>query len=207
VTWSIEVDFPSPFAELTRLLSFFSFDFLSLECVFQHSNHFLSVYLWSVAPLCVAALLVILHMVQRVLAPARDASAVSSRKAALANRLLLLGYLVLPPVTLKQLQGLDCVNIANRSYLRIDTSIDCDSHEFKAFRVINGLFLLAYLSTPLVWLFLLVARRHRLNPAPTTGSDKRLALFVRAQDEGLRPLRFLFGAYEPSMFYMEIIEM
>ena len=144
---------------------------------------------------------------QLVLGPSRDATVVSSKKAKLANRLLLLGFLVIPSVALKQLQGMDCVTVAKKRDLRIDTSIDCDSHEFKVFRVINGLFVLIYLTTPLVWLVLMVARRERLNPAPTTGSDKRLSLYLRDQDEGLRPLRFLFSAYQPSMFFMEVVEM
>jgi hypothetical protein len=53
----------------------------------------------------------------------------------------------------------------------------------------------------------LLSRRERLNPAPTTGTDKRLSLFLRDQDEGLRSLRFLFGAYQPSVFFMEVVEM
>jgi hypothetical protein len=131
----------------------------------------------------------------------------STRNANLATRLLLLGYLVLPSVSLKQLQALDCVTIAKKHYLRIDTSIDCDSKEFQIFRMVDGLFIIAYLATPLLWFVILAALRDSLDPAPTSGSDKKLALFLRDQNPSLRPLRFLFGAYRPPMFFMEVVEM
>jgi hypothetical protein len=94
VTWTIDVKFPSPFLDMTRFLSLFSFDFLSLECMFEKSDHFLSVYVWSVAPLCVAMVLLIVYALRRVVSPAEGAK-VSTRASNLANRLLLLGYLVL----------------------------------------------------------------------------------------------------------------
>jgi hypothetical protein len=207
VSWSIDVTFPSPFSEMMSVLSFFSFDFLSLECLFKKSNHFLSVYLWSSVPLCLAAMLVVVHFTRRAFWPSTDQMVTSTRNENLATRLLLLGYLVLPSVSLKQLQALDCVAIEEKHYLRIDTSIDCDSKEYKLFRVVDGLFIAAYLATPLLWFALLAAHRDSLDPAPSSGSDKTLALFVRDQDPTLRPLRFLFGAYRPSMFYMEVVEM
>ena len=43
VTWNIDVAFPSPFAQAASALSVFSFDFLSLECVFDDANHFQTV--------------------------------------------------------------------------------------------------------------------------------------------------------------------
>jgi hypothetical protein len=35
VSWSLDVKFPSPFKQMLSLLSLFSFDFLSLECLFE----------------------------------------------------------------------------------------------------------------------------------------------------------------------------
>jgi hypothetical protein len=40
VSWSLDVSFPVPFTQMLSLLSVFSFDFLSLECIFEDSNHF-----------------------------------------------------------------------------------------------------------------------------------------------------------------------
>jgi hypothetical protein len=190
------VDFPSPFPELMSLLSVFSFDFLSLECLFKKSNHFSSVYIWSATPVAVAAVLVMTHTLGR-----------NVPRDVLTNRLLLLGFLALPPVSLKLLQALDCVAIADKHYLRIDTSIDCDSKEFKTFEILDGLFITVYLSIPLVWLALLSTNRHRLNPKHSSNKDVKHALFVRDNDQGLSALRFLFAAYKPQYFYAECVEM
>jgi hypothetical protein len=197
VTWSIDVNFPSPFTEMMSALSIFSFDFLSLECLFKNSNHLLSVYLWSATPVAIAVLLVVAHFIQRG----------SGGAAKLANRLLLLGFLALPPVALKLFQALDCVEIAKKRYLRIDTSIDCDTAQFRMFTVLDSLFIAFYMAIPLLWLTLLWLNRDRLNPSSTAGSDKKHALFLRDNDEGLVPLRFLFAAYKPSFYFAETVEM
>jgi hypothetical protein len=186
---------------MLSLLSIFSFDFLSFECFFEKSNHFTSVYLWSLTPIALALVLIFVHC-----ARARSAGSTVTT-ADLTYQLLLLGYLVLPSVSLKQLQALDCVEVAGKSYVRIDTSVDCESSEFRTFRVVDAFFITAYLSIPLTWLAFLLARRESLNPAPTTGSDKKLALFRRDQDRDLIPLKFLFAAYKPFFFFLEVVEM
>lgn len=84
--------------------------------------------------------------------------------ATLTFRLLLLGYLVLPVCSLKQLQALDCVSIAGNRYMRIDTSIDCSSRGFQTFLVLDSLFITLYLATPIVWFVLLFRARKRLIP-------------------------------------------
>jgi hypothetical protein len=114
---------------------------------------------------------------------------------------------VLPSVALKQLQALDCIDVAGGSYLRIDTSIDCDSPEFRSFRAVNGLFATAYLTMPLVWLALLCVHREQLNPLQSTRADRKLVIFLRDHNDALAPLRFLFGAYRPPVFFMEVAEM
>lgn len=182
------------------ILSFFSFDFLGFECLFKDADQYLSVFAWSTAPMLIAVFLCFVHIARQVATGGTSASSLS-------NQLLLLGYLVLPPVSLKQFQALDCVTVAERCYLRIDTSIDCDSDQFKAFVLVDVIFIAVYLSIPLVWLVLLSKYRERLNPAPVTGSDQRHALFLRDNDEELRHLRFLFASYKPSFFFAECIEM
>lgn len=178
-------------------LSFFSFDFLSLDCLFEKSDHTTSVYLWSAAPICVALILIVVHC----------GRSRSSTTSALTYRLLLLGYLVLPPVSLKQLQALDCVTVADKRYLRTDTSIDCDSSEFQTFKAIDGSFIALYLATPLVWFGLLYLKRDWLNPSQTSGLDTKHGLFLRDTTLELEPLRFLFGIYKMDYWYQECIEM
>jgi hypothetical protein len=130
-----------------------------------------------------------------------------SSSGTLSHRLLLLGFLALPPVSLQLLQALDCVSIAEKNYLRVDTSIDCDSSAFKVFSVVDGLLIVSYLAIPLLWFLLLYKRRHHLNPVSETGGDTKHALFVRNRDTSLSPLRFLFVAYKPSFYFVECVEM
>jgi hypothetical protein len=199
VTWSIDVEFPSPFSGMMSAFSVFSFDFLSLECLFNQSNHFVSVYLWSVTPIAVAVGLVATYALRF--------KRTNAQRAALTNRVLLLGFLALPPVSLKLLQALDCVTVAGKSYLRVDTSIDCDSAQFKQFAVVDGLLIVAYLSIPLVWYALLSSKREALCPASAVAGDNKHALFMRNNDLRLAPLQFLFASYKPTHFFVECIEM
>ena len=47
--------------------------------------------------------------------------------------MIMLTYLVLPPVSRTQFQSLDCITISSGRYLRIDTAIDCESEAYKSF--------------------------------------------------------------------------
>jgi len=210
VAWNLDLQWPSPFKEMLTYLSFFSFDLFSLECFFEHSDYFLTVYIWSTAPLIFAALLVLGHKLRSTF------SRTVGESETLTFRLLLLCYLVLPPVTLKQLQAFDCVNIAGGDYLRIDTSVDCHSREFQSFTTVNGFFLALYLATPLLWFLLLFRQRKKLNPLITACGDDYNAhpqealertLTARDGDASLRPLRFLFSSYQPTYYHIECLEM
>jgi hypothetical protein len=117
---------------------------------------------------------------------------------------LMLTYLVLPPVSRKQFQILSCVEVAGGSYLRVDTSIDCNAAKFRSFYVLDLVFILMYLSIPLVWLVLLYGRRQRLNPKT---SDPKKAIALRDEDPTLRPLAFLFSVYEPRLYFWEVVDM
>jgi hypothetical protein len=157
VTWSLDVTFPAPFRQMLSALSIFSLDFIALECVSDSVNPFTSVYLWSAAPVVLAMLIALHHLVNCRLRGNLQRSSnnittiTNNNNNNLTYRLLLLGYLVLPTVTEKQLQALDCVEIAEKKYLRVDTAIDCNSESFRAFRIADSFLVTAYLGAPLVW--------------------------------------------------------
>ena len=67
VSWSIDVEFPSPFKEMLNVLSISSFDFFGPECLVHDPNHFVTVYMWSAIPMAVALLLVVFHVAKRAL--------------------------------------------------------------------------------------------------------------------------------------------
>jgi hypothetical protein len=105
-------------------------------------------------------------------------------------------YLVLPQVAHKQFQSLDCVPYPhnNGSFLRSDTAVDCKSAPYRQFRAAVAVFIVIYQSVPALWFYLLWRVKPLLNP-PTSGSDKKLALFIRDQNKDLASIRFLFKDY------------
>ena len=133
------------------------------------------------------------------LAAGNNAAALKQRREAIWAQhgftALLLSYLILPPVAMKQLQALDCIPFPHdgSSFLRVDTAVDCASAEYAEFRVAVVLFAAAYQSVPVAWFALLWRERRKLNPPAKP--DKRLALFIRDQDRSLDALRFLFNDY------------
>jgi hypothetical protein len=102
---------------------------------------------------------------------------------------------------------LDCETLPHdgTSFLKIDSSIDCNSTDYKKFQLVASCFVVLYQSIPPLWWILLWCKRSRLNPP--TGGDDRLAQFVRDRDSDLSKLRFLFGTYSPKFYYFECIEM
>ena len=109
-SWNLDVPFPPMFDALISLLSIFSFDFLSLECITKNSNQFTSVLLWSIGPILLAALNGVVYVCRLALLKRGRRGAASSVPAAgqsAHERLfqqhsysfLMLTYLVLPPVS------------------------------------------------------------------------------------------------------------
>jgi hypothetical protein len=189
--------------------SFISLNFLPVSCL-PFSNYYKETYLWSALPLLFALTIVLYSAVSAAFVLEGTISVEKPNQLRhLFNRcisyLLLMSYLVLPPISLKQYQGLNCQSIrGGKSFLRIDTSIDCDSNAYHQFRSINGLCIAVYSAIPPMWLYFLWKQRHRLNP-PT--SDLRLAYHLRDSDKQLAYLSFLFAPYQPRFFYFEAVEM
>ncbi len=198
------------------LMSIFSLDFLALECFQEGVNnkYFTTVLLWCTMPIllafCILAIGALRVAVKQLLERnAQDTTAATSR---IANQhaffLLLLSYLILPPVSNKQLQALDCVPLDYNGMhiLRSDSAIDCGSPKYLRFRAVVILFIMLYQSIPICWLLLLYRERRSLNPS-TSNHDTLLALHMRDQDTSLDSIRFLFNDYVPSKWWFEIVEM
>ena len=225
VSWTIDVPFPYPFSALIDIMSIFSFEFLSMDCLFKESNHFTSVQLWSVTPLMLAAA-IFLAFYGRLLWALRPSPAKKSQSppqdqgeqvvdaAAVRHQIstehiflgLLLTYLVVPPVLQVLFQSLDCFELphSGKRYLRIDTSIRCDEEDYAIALPYIIFFIILYLSIPLVWLRLLWNKRALLNPSDATADE---ALHRRQNAPELKALRFLFDPYRLSAFLFEPLEL
>ena len=165
VRWNLDVPFPAPFNGFLGLLSLFSFDFLAAECLFPEAKQRVAktCFIWAATPAALAAANFFMYAVRRWLLPAG-----TTRKHLNRQHLgfwVLLTYLVLPPVLQKLCMSLECVSLGSSgSFLRIDTATSCDDAAFRAFVVMDGLFITAYLAVPLSWFVLLWRKRRRLDP-------------------------------------------
>jgi hypothetical protein len=124
--------------------------------------------------------------------------------------LLFWSYLVLPAVTMKQLQGLDCIpfNHDDSSYLRVDTSVDCNSDDYIVFKSIDILFFCLYQLIPVTWMILLYQVRDMLYvPTNRSHQEVELALNDRDANPKLSYLRFLFKDYKGDKWWFEVAEM
>jgi hypothetical protein len=203
-SFTLDVTYPPPFSGMLGLMSIFSLDFLAIECVNENENsYFITTYLWCTFPIFLALMIVLIGVMRFVL-KAEEQFIVFQQHMWL---LLFLSYLVLPSVSSKQLQALDCVPLNDgEMYLRSDTSIDCLSDSYLAFKSSIVLFIISYQMIPIVWMYLLFKNREALNP-PGTHLDDRLAVYVRDHNESLKPLRFLFQDYTCSKWWFEIADM
>jgi hypothetical protein len=184
------------------VMSVFSFDFLSFECSIQdETNYFTSLYLWCVLPICVSFLILTMGGLRALF---------EKNRTDIMNShfwgFLLWTYMVLPSVSSKQLQSLDCVPMNGDRYVRTNTAIDCESSSYKNNLPLVIFFIFLYHSVPLLWFWLLHQKRDALNPS-TTGGDLELALYVRKNNHHLAPLRFLFVDYKCSKWWFEIADM
>lgn len=84
--------------------------------------------------------------------------------------------------------------------------VNCGTVRYKTFSGVNGVFILAYMSIPLVWFVLLYRARGHLNP-PTSSRDANLVLWMRERDPALGALRFLYMPYRPQFYYWEALEL
>jgi hypothetical protein len=128
-------------------LSFLSFDFLTLKCF--EANYLLSVILWSIFPIVICLINFILYSFRLSKLQAasiwqsfggdksdptlsaamrrfkRDRSLILLRQH--MSFFILWSYLVVPPVARKQLEAMDCVEVAGKQYVRVETRVSCES--------------------------------------------------------------------------------
>lgn len=145
------------FLFVLSVLSIFSFDFMSSACMFPQSADLLTdVYMRSALPVGLCALIgVSFYTLSR-----RPGANFEELRSSHTYNALLLSYLTVPAVSLKQFQvtinctkflgtltiscfferqALDCVKIAGGIYVRVDTSVNCVGSKYNLFRSVNGL--------------------------------------------------------------------
>jgi len=211
VTLSMEVAYPKVFSVSLTWLNFLTLDTPGLEC--SGVGVYGRVYFASISPMVMAAITLVIAQIRIMQVKQQKLNMTNTKKgidkinAQHAWFLLFLSYLVVPPVTGKQLKALDCFPFSatdGSQRLRLDTNIDCESDSHNQFIIVDCLLLLIYLSIPMIWLVLLYRQRDSLWPPGI--SDESIIIQRRRVESDLLVLRFLFDRYKPSMACFESLD-
>gem|GEM_PF-7113872 len=174
-------------------MSIFSLDFLDLSCV-RNASAFTTTIAWSVVPFVLEVLCLLLYVFRRAQVHSRTEIKDIIRQH--NSFFFMMTYAVMPPICRYQFQALDCIDIAGSKYLRADTTVDCDSSQYAAFKFLDVILILTWMSVPLIWLSILHRKRHRLNPANAV--DLSHALRLQRADKGLNASSFYGRTISPS---------
>jgi hypothetical protein len=189
ISWTLEFQFPSPLSQFLQSLHILSFDFFILDCI--PGNYLSLVLFWSLLPLLICLLNELVCRVRISLlwyhmsnnnnnndslddVSGEDVSMASLMQTAVKkiknehfSFFLLLMFTLLPPVVRRQFVALYCFDLQGEQYLKIDSSIDCNSAEYELFRIYDILAIMVYMMIPLLWATLLYRKRFSINPAHT----------------------------------------
>jgi hypothetical protein len=211
--WNLDIKFPPPFSNMFEFLSVFSFDFLSLDCfsTYEEDRFYMVVYYWSFIPMLIAFFLFWSYYFRRFLLSKYPYFESNTHKIYNQHAwcVLLLTYVVLPATSMRQLQSFDCVDINNQSYLRNDTSVNCNSERYYQFRSIIVVLFCFYQFIPVVWMALLYQIRYYLRPSREFNDEEEEDVFIEFRDnnEKLAPLKFLFKDYKCNKWWFEVSDM
>ena len=179
-SWTLNIQVPFPANVLADVFSIFSFNPPSITC-FISSSYLSSILFWACVPIFVQLFGMTVGLIRVYTSPAVGSVRWKIQQQHMYGALLL-SFIVAPPVSRLLLSGLDCINVARGSYLRLDTSVDCSSIYYRDFVAVDIVFIALYFSIPFVW-FLLLAR-NRKSPA----------------------LKFLWGPWRQGMQFGECFE-
>ena len=197
ISYSIGVPFPGPSRKFFSALSVVSIDFISFDCIFGSSNPYMGVYIWSSGVIVVSLINGVVYLARHLRIKLDFRWNGEEHKRLVREHtfaFLFLTYLLVPPITRMQLQAMNCIIVNGRLYMRSNTMVECTAPGYKAFRVLDTLFVIIYMTLPFIWCRLLYRKREKLNPS---SSNLEEALELRSTFKGLEPLSFLFSPYMP----------
>ena len=99
------------------------------------------------------------------------------------------------------------MDINGRSYLRVDSSIECvfSDPEFMAILFVDMPFIALYQTIPIGYATLFWRNRKRLNPGGFFSDES--ARKKRDEDPNTQSFKFLFKDYTCESYYFEVIDM
>lgn len=208
IGWSLDVEYPEPFNSWLVMPQFMQLNFLSMDCL-DNSDFHTTVYVQSAFPV----ILVIGVWTSYFVGALVDCEMTpEKRKESFAHHMqvfLLITYLTLPAVSTTQFNALLCVRLDHneQSYLKMDTSIDCNGETHKQFIVHDLLMIAFYQMIPLAWIWVLCKHRSNITLSHLSHLSEESVIALRDKDDSLDPMRFLFNDYRPRAYFYEVIDM
>lgn len=208
--WVLSVEFPANFTSFISSLGFINLDFveaLPLDC-YMENNYIRQLVVMTCTPIILSLLLFMASKIYECVKP--------DHKDAIHTHyfsfFLVLTFLVFPSVSGKIFRTFSCDELDNgKSYLRADYSIDCDSNEYSFGIYWAILMIFIYpVGIPLLYFCLLYSKRNELNPDIDEKVEaeelEALKLEMREENDSLASISFLFDAYEPQLWWWEVLE-
>jgi len=208
ISWTVGIKFPYPESHFSATLSILNLDFFSFSCFLGAQDYLDEALFWAIAPLLLIVMNCIVYIVRNRLLRSEERSDSQQHKNLVnchVSIFLTFTFIILPATSRKLLGVYDCVALTDHNYLRVDTSIDCDTKYYIARRNAISVLLFGYLSVPLVWMRFLYRKKEWLTPGPSEHYES--AKLRRDEHTGVYPLKFLYQPYKMEYFGFEVIEL
>jgi len=102
VSVTLNVEWPPVFQDFLQELSIFSFDFMSPDCIDDSQSFYRTVIIWTIAPIIVSFMIGLSFVVQSTFFADYNQKSTADLLCTHLTYVLVLSYLVLPAVLLKQ---------------------------------------------------------------------------------------------------------
>ena len=125
------------------------------------------------------------------------------------EKTLACAFMFLPTAAMAQLQGMNCFSYeaSTQSFLKADSSIDCNGWEHQAFLFYNVLLIIFYQSIILIFFCILYFNLDKIKPISNVDGDMNAALRLRDLDRSIDHIRFLFDDLHVTSWYHEIFDL
>ena len=217
---NLEMSFPEPMSTLSVGSSVLNLDFLSVDCSASGTNFHSNVYSTSAFPLILVGLIWLIYWIERGLHAwkvSRGAVFTLKQERAFRKGLydgyfattLTTTYLFLPTASLSQFKGMNCFSYeaSTQSFLKADSSIDCNGPAHQTFVIYNGILIIFYQSVIVFYFLILYLKLDKINPSVKVDGDVSAALRLRDLDRSIDHIRFLFNDTRVTCWYHEVLDM
>ena len=214
---SFRVEFPESFTEffeIFKILDFNPIQILPLSCAY--SNSFVSyLVVTTLTPIVLSAIIFVVYVLRLAYAKKQLPENTPMYQFYMLNKrlkvqhytmFLTLTYFILPSVTTTIFQMFQCDNIdpnneepdEDNYYLSADYAISCSSSQFQFGVAWAAVMVVVYpVGLPLLYLYELHCKRQQIMHRDDEGAKLSL---------GGEAVKFLYAAYQPHLWYFEVVE-